>query len=390
VIGHSNPSGFLDGNVFPESQRWVYPSYVAERLEATYSAAELQTGMADLGLTTPDLRTVLSPSPIPSPYFGIFDLPPFDIKARPNEFHTNLAVPGARLSDVLEFNYGSIGECDPGSFRCLFHFAANSAPYFALVNPTGMWPSQLDIAAYLKPKWILVHIGSNDVTDFVDPAMFEINFRTMLNRLTYCNSDVQIIVANVEYSPNYPGKVTTAEADDLLGLSQGTSADLYFYSTGVFPAPEDRFNLYLFAGYLLGLGDLPPLETVADQIAREAYKDAYNRALKALTKEFGAIYWDNDKAAEKGVRKGIEVKIDDTNYQLTSDYGGGIFSFQGTHVGKTAHASAANEVIKNINAKTKSKLPEVDVNAVACTDLHVRRALGLPEDPTQFSCPESY
>jgi hypothetical protein len=33
-------------------------------------------------------------------------------------------------------------------------------------------------------------------------------------------------------------------------------------------------------------------------------------------------------------------------------------------------------------------LPKVDVNAVACTDLHVRRALGLGEDPDTFTCPE--
>ena len=97
VIGDSFPSGYHDANEFPESQRWVYPSYIAERLGATYSVPELRIGMASGGITAPDIRSVFSPTGfVMSPYFGMFDLPPIDEKAHPGELHPEPEIPVPR------------------------------------------------------------------------------------------------------------------------------------------------------------------------------------------------------------------------------------------------------------------------------------------------------
>lgn len=396
VIGHSFPSGYLDNNVFPESQRWVYPSYISERLWVTYSAPELQLGMAFVGLSTPDLRSSFSSTGlIMSPYHDILDLPPFDTKARPGERHTNLAVPGALLAQALQFDFVSQDDCKPGDAACIFHFAANTSPYSGIVIATGVWPSQVDIAVHIKPKWIIVNIGANDLYALVDPVTFANDFRSMLNRLTQCNRDAHILIMSVDGSSSAPGFVTADEADQVLGLSPGTSSLAYYESTGSFPESGDQFSLLPFTSFLTGIRPNPPtLITVADQKAIENYAEAYNREMQSMAEEFGAIYWDLNEWLQQQIGDGLEVSIDGIIYKLTHDYGGGLWSFQGTHVGKTVHAVTANGLIKKMNSEARKKdddacqMPLVDVDAVACTDLHVRRALGLTENSAEFTCPE--
>lgn len=396
VVGHSYPSGYHDANVHPESQRWVYPAYIAERLGATYAEPELGLGMAAGGATAPDLRSLFAETGlIMSPYHDVFDLPPYDTKARPEERHTNLAVPGALLSQALQFDFASVDACEVGHFACLFHFAANSSPYTDLVEATGTWPSQVDIAVYLKPRWILVNIGGNDVSARVDPVVFENSFREMLDRLTKCNSAARIIVANVQYSFAAPRNVTASEADQLLGLSPGTSSLAYYGAIGVIAGPEDLFPLMPFSYYLLGaLSTPPPLVTPAEQRILEELKETYNQSIQNLVKEFRMILWDADgNFKEFLLNDGLEVTIDGSQYQLTNDYGGGLWSFEGGHVGKTMHAWDANSIINILNQEAQGEgdsacvMPPVDVDAAACGDLHVRRALGLSENPDEFSCP---
>lgn len=407
VIGHSNPAGSTDLAHFAEAQKWVSASYVAERLGATYCVPELRAPVSvyalteTLGVVMPDLRTVRffsseSPATVPlrlpfpplpegleqSPYFGLLELPGIGgeepQKLRPEELHTNLAVGGATLAGV----HSGIQNA---ATHDLMHERQNGQPYFALDPPRS---SQLEIAELLEPKWIIIQIGEND-SEIVDPADFESDYRTMLMRLRAASPDAVIVCVDVAKEVGrMPDGVLISEADAFFGLAPGSIESLLDEDQPR-PVPGERIKFRSILLTMFGLGDPPPAEeryTEARLASVHARINAQNTAIATAAEEVGAITVAVNPWLDRLLAEGLTVEIDGTEHTLTAEYGGGLYTFDGGHYTKTGHAALADLIISTMNEQAGLDLPPVDLDAVACSDLHVRRALGLSE--SGFDCPD--
>lgn len=381
VIGDSFAAGMVDLGVFAQAQRWTHPSYVADRLGASYAAPEFAQFEVDAKLQdgTPiplfsDFRFLLKNPPlVPSPY-NIPPLPTVLNKQRPTEEHSNLAVPGETLAGALR---------GPNSAVTNFlHSLLNGEPYFDGFGG-GSSVSQVDIALALDPAptTVMVELGWNDLVQRddsgvwspTDPVEFDADYRELLAALHGDNPDALIIGANVPDVFRIPSNAPTpSEADAIFGLPDGTVSALLGS-----PAADSRFSVFALRLFLTGGGSPPPPLTALDLATADLLADAYNLTIQQATSDVGGVYVDRAAFFDALAADGLDVTIDEAVHHLDLSYGGGLISFDGVHPGNTWHALYANVIIAELNAALAMSMPPVDIDAVAVTDKHVLRALGL-------------
>jgi hypothetical protein len=385
VIGDSGAAGMVDMRQFSESQRWAYPTYVAHRLGAVYSTPELAQIEIDGELldgdldffAIPDLRTMFNPPLVPAPYDNPGLPYPFD-KQRPDEEHTNIAVPGATLAGAMNVN-------DQASDISVIHSILNKTPYFETVGG-GNAVSQLDIAIALDPAptTIIVDLGANDLLrttaqawNPVSPDVFDADYRMLMAMLRNDNPDALIIGINVPGDFRIGSLAPTAsEADEIYDRLAGTMSGLL----GA-PAADSRFQMLPLLSYLRGgdTGDpgAPQPITSADQADADKIADSYNQSIQLAINDIEGVYIDHAAFIGAIASDGLDVTIDGMAYHLDVSYGDGLKTLDGLHYTKTLHALFANYIIETLNTALSMAMPPVDVDAIAATDKHVLRALGL-------------
>jgi lysophospholipase L1-like esterase len=382
VIGDSLAAGMVDLRQFAESQRWAYPTYVANRLGMDYSVpemaqvevnGELRDGELDF-FSIPDLRSLFNSPLVLAPYDTPL-LPPVFIKQRPDEEHTNLAVPGATLAGAMNLD-------DMTSDIRFLHNIINERPYYDAFGG-GDPLSQLDIALALEPTptVIIVDLGANDLFGTsmqawnpVSPDVFGADYQTLIATLRNNNPEALIIGTNV---PDYFGvgnnAPTASEADQIYALPEGTVSGLLGG-----PAADSRFQMLPLLAFLRGDDPTAPqVITSADQVDAEIFADSYNRSIQLAMEDVGGVYIDRATFFEAVSSDGLNVTIEGKMYHLDLSYGGGLYSLDGLHPTKTLHALLANFIIEKLNTVLSMSMPSVDIDAIAATDKHVLRAIGL-------------
>jgi hypothetical protein len=291
-------------------------------------------------------------------------------RAKPNQEVRNLAVPGERLSSVFEAIdvEDAVGDAIDGDLR-----GRDIMKLVILGLPLrDDAVSQVSRARNLQPSTLLVWLGNNDVLGAAtrtnpegvpDPVVFGTQFRRLLNALA--DTGAPMVVANlpdvtgVAALRRAAGEVTTCRqggtvlpvaADDLLPITLDRSL-----------LPEPPCNRVLDSAEGAFVRDV--VQAVNVEIASAVADVEVNRGVPiALVDVFGLF--DDIR------RNGYDVR-GDGSVVLTSRYLGGIFTLDGIHPTRTAHALIANAFIDAMNAKFATAVPRVDVAGIAARDRFV-------------------
>jgi lysophospholipase L1-like esterase len=291
-------------------------------------------------------------------------------RSQPIRVVRNLAVPGEDTQSVFdEIGPGSIAKQlaagDTVDGRAVLKFLILGIP------PRADSVSQLSRAHDLRPTFLLVWIGSNDVLDMatetspgaaqLDPDEFGSRFSRLLDSLA--DTGAGMAVANL---PDVTGIAALRPAAG--EVTSCTQADGSLRPV----AADDLLSIDLPRSRL-------PVPSCADVLGPQ--ERAQVRAkIMAYNAQIAAVIADTEQ------RRGVEIAsvdafglfdtlraqgVDTTGdgvADLTTGYLGGIFSLDGIHPTRTGQAIIANAFIDAINQRFGDAIPRVNVARVASHD----------------------
>ena len=351
ALGDSLTAGFSSGSIVRTYQANSYPALIFRQ------ATGRTTGFEQPLVSEPGLPGVLklnsllpSPSITPTPGAG----QPINLNlARP---YDNLAVPGARLHDLLTKTQ-STSATDPTDL---------------ILRRLGF--TQLQQGLSFPPTFVSLWIGNNDalaaatsgiVIDGVTlttAEQFDAEFRTVAGAIA--STGAKMVIANIPNVTSIPfvtaisrfvtlpnGQVIT-----LIGPNGPLQAGDFVLLTASAEIAQGR-------GLPAGIGTGQPLSDAAVLSAAEAAAiqdriNHYNATITAVVNERGAAFVDVNAALRQLATTGVHVGgITYSSSFLT----GGIFGYDGVHPGAFGYAYVANLFIDAINAKFGGDIPEVDL-----------------------------
>ncbi len=377
VVGDSILAGFSSGGLVGRSdagQIHSAPAFVARR--------------ARVGLPQP-----LMSAPGVPPQLMIVDangngqLDPGDVRrtdssigsrARPVRTARNLAVPGEDSESVFQ-------EIDPASVvrrlirgdsvhgRDLLKFLILGVP------PRSGDVSQVTRARDLRPGFVMVWLGNNDVLDMAtstnpaavgDPAQFGRRFRRLLDELA--DTAAPMAVANL---PDVTGIAALRRAaGEVTSCRQGDGSLRPVAADELLSIDLERSQLPIPACNAI----LGPAEQAQVRATILAFNAEIAAAIAEVEQRRGVAVAPVDMFAffDQARAQGIDVDGDGAS-ELTTGYLRGLFSLDGIHPTRTGNALIANAFITAINQRLGEAIPPVDVARVAALD----RLVGNPFRP---------
>jgi hypothetical protein len=371
VVGDSVLAGFASGGLVrrgPMGQRDSAPALIARQ---TGVSLQLPT-MSKPGFPPPliivdkNKNRVLDPGEVRRRARGI------GFRSQPGRVAHNLAVPGERVSTVLDaVDVGEVAtDALTGDARGR---DIMKAVIVGLPLEDGS-VSQITRMREIGPTFLMVWLGNNDILGSVTranpaagvatPAEFATNYRNLLNALA--DTGAPIAVANIPDVTELPvlrraaGEVTSCRAED--GSVRPVNAD-------------DLLSIRMDRSLL----PVPPCGRVLDSAEQAFVRDtviAFNveiaSAVADVEQRRGVPIALVDAFAifDGFARQGFDVR-GDGSLVLTTRYLGGLFTLDGVHPGRTAHAIIANAFIDAMNAKLGSTIAHIDVASVAARDRFV-------------------
>ena len=383
-IGDSILSGFTDGCLVDYGQNDSMGAIVARAAGATYQQPII--GRPGLG---PCMYLIsLAPSFGNRPNTGV---PTNSTLARP---YNNLSVPGFKIADAVNTNPTT---------------AAGGLTYIIL---RGLG-TQLQQAASLKPTFLLMYLGNNDVLGAATSAT-AIEGLT-LTPMASVNANLDTIFSTMKTAQGGTGKGLVVTVPDVASIPFVTTVSpmLGIYPTGTpgiggqpiyalydtcpagvpaCPVPAGSYLTLLAAGYLqAGYGIpcavLPPTDPrqancnkpLPDNLSISAagitpgvvLTPAEIAAIRARTGEINAALIAKGTAAGYKVWDAAavfaDVKANGRNYGgLAAPIGtaflsGGFFGYDGVHPTSIGYAIGADDIIQTINYYYGNNLPRVNM-----------------------------
>src|SRR5262245_1351420 len=291
-------------------------------------------------------------------------------RKRPVRVARNLAIPGEDMVSVFDEIRPDViasrlvdGQAVEG--RDVLKFLELGLPF------RSDSVSQLTRARDLRPTFVMVWIGNNDVLDMamrtnpdavtLDATEFGRRFRRLLDELADTGADMAVgnlpDVTGVAALRHAAGEVTSCRQAD------GTLRPV---------ATDDLLSIDLSRSEL----PVPPCTDVLGPTER----DLVRAKIVAFNAEIAVAIADTEQ------RRGVEIASVDTfglfdqlrqqgvdvdgngAPDLTTGYLGGIFSLDGIHPTRTGDAVIANAFIASINQRFGDTIPPVDVARVAAHD----------------------
>jgi hypothetical protein len=355
ALGDSLTAGFSSGGLVETLQRTSYPALIAR--QAGVGDAFAQPLVSEPGI--PPLLELRSLAPLviaPRPGVGA----PLNLGLpRP---YNNLAVPGARTSDVL---------------HRVTH--PTNVLYDVILRGIG---TQVQQAASFPPTFAVVWAGNNDVlgaavsgividgVTLTRRAVFEGDYRAIVGTLAAVGAQLALAtlpdVTAIPYVTTVPPVVINPATGEpvLIGGEPvfliGPAGPLTFADRVLLPAAALLAQGIGIPAQLGGSGQPLPDDVVLDAAeiaAIVARTNELNAVIRAVAQERGAALVDihaifREIAAHGHRVGGIELRAD----FLT----GGIFSYDGVHPTAFGYALVANAFIDTINAQFGARIPPVD------------------------------
>jgi lysophospholipase L1-like esterase len=358
AIGDSLTAGFMSGSLFVGAQRNSYPALI-------YRQATGQTA----GFEQPLVSEPGIPGQLELRSLAPLIIAPKSGQAQPTNLtlprpYNNLAVPGAKLRDVLVTHTGGLHDLvlRPSAFQ----------------NTTALQQAML-----YNPTFVTIWIGNNDVlaaatsgvvvegVTLTSAAQFEMDFRTLVSTLASTNARMAIAtIPDVTVIPfvNTLSRFVPNPATGQPVLVNGQPVPL-IGPNGQLVA-GDRVLLTASALLAQGIG-VPaalggtgnPLPDTAVLSASEvatisARVQAFNTIIRTVANERNAALVDTNAMLNRAAQGQVGVGgIAFTPAFLT----GGIFSYDGVHPTAIGYAIVANEFIRAINDRFDAEIPLVNL-----------------------------
>ena len=368
VIGDSVLAGFASGGLVRRGrmgQRDSAPALIARQARVSLPQPYMSRPGFPPPVTIEDKNHngVLDPGEIRRRGRGI------GFRSQPGRDARNIAVPGERVSTVFDTVSIAdvIGDAIAGDAKGRDVMKA----VIVGLPPQDESVSQVSRARDLNPSLLLVWLGNNDILGSVtraDPsagvatvAEFGTQYRRLLDALA--DTGAPMVIANIPDVTGLPvlrraaGEVTSCRAED------GTVRPV---------ATTDLLSIRMDRALL----PVPPCARVLDSAEQAFVRETIN----AFNLEIAAAALDTEQ------RRGVPVALVDAfglfdqftqpgvdvrgngSLVLTTRYLGGLFTLDGVHPTRTAHAVIANAFIDAMNARFGTALAHVNVAAVAARD----------------------
>jgi lysophospholipase L1-like esterase len=281
---------------------------------------------------------------------------------------TDLAVPGAFLNDVAN----TVPLVNPAPGQQQLNQLVLGFPGLGYGNAY----SQATQAIKAQPTTIFLWIGNNDAliaditgspASMTSVANFTTQFQALMTQLT-TQTPAHLVIANI---PDVTAVPYLQPAALILGeYSAATGIPVATLSALLGIVPGDYVNptgLAQITAILSGT-QAPPLTdagvlSAAEAATVKAQVTAFNQVIAANAPS-GATLVDINGLFKQVTASGLTIN----GYTGTATFLGGFFSLDGIHPTNTGYAVVANSFIDALNTSTGSKIPDVNLSAVAAAD----------------------
>jgi lysophospholipase L1-like esterase len=346
ALGDSLTAGFASGSINRKFQQNSYPALIFRQATGRTSGFEQPL------VSEPGLPGILRlNSLLPTASIGATPGAGQPVNLNLPRPYDNLAVPGARLHDLLTKTQ-STSATDPTDL---------------ILRRLGF--TQLQQGLSLQPTFVSLWIGNNDAlaaatsglviegVTLTPAAQFDTEYRQVAAAIA--STGARMAIANI---PN----VTTIPFVTTLGRTVTIGGQTVTLNGPNGPLQPGDFVL-LTAGAEISQGrGLPGQPALSDGVVLSASEAAtiqnrinsYNATISAVATERGAALVDSNAMLQRLATTGIPVGgINYTSAFLT----GGVFSYDGVHPTAFGYAFIANQFIAAINARFDGDIPPVNL-----------------------------
>ncbi|MFD2569704.1 SGNH/GDSL hydrolase family protein [Spirosoma soli] len=391
AVGNSLTAGFADGGLYREGQLNSYPNILAGQFKTVGGGDFIQPLFLDTQANGSGYRKLVKVPSLTNPATLLTSFvtvapgaarggmttstPSAPLLTKFTGVNQNLGVPGIQVANVLSPGYGS---------------TAGNAYYERLVADPVITYFQYVSNNLNGATFFSCWLGNNDVLAYalsggaVAPTstdLFTTNFTAMMNKLTEGNRKgvvigipnittaplfstitVALVLAQINATVNPPTPITALFIQTPNGVRATQSGDLLLLSNLTDYATIGSTTIGTKQGPY-GLSPTNPLPTQlvldAGEVATLTAKTKeFNDIMKAQADAKGAAYVDpNSVLGQVASPDGLTQN----GIKYTASFiQGGVFSLDGIHLTPAGYALMANEIIKGINAKYGSTIPQVN------------------------------
>ena len=362
AIGDSLGAGFSSGSLHIDGQALSYPSLIS--LQARGPIPFEQPLVSAPGI--PNILTLMSLSPLTiAPVTG--QGAPINLNLpRP---YDNMAVPGARIGDVVRTRAGGLHDL--------------------VLRGLG---TQLELVAALQPTFVSIWIGNNDVlaaatsgividgVTLTPAAQFEADLRTIVGTMGAVGVQGMAIatipsVVSIPYVTTLPPVLVDPATSQPVLINGnlvpliGPDGPLGLGDHVLLPASAALAQGIGIPAALGGTGQ--PLSdgdvlSASETATVEARREELNAIIRTVASEAGAAVVDVSAIFDQVLQRGVLLG----GITLTTDFlTGGLFSYDGVHASPIGYAISANAFIDAINATYGGQIPAVPLEPFLMGDL---------------------
>lgn len=353
-LGDSLTAGSQNGSLLDIQQVNSYPALLA---------TQLNTPITLPLLAAPGVPSVLELS-----------LNPLGLKFAPGKSAgrddasvqpTDLAVPGAFLTDILDITPSNTGDPatqyilgEPGLSQGL---SLSQAQWAARLQPTTivLWAGNVEAIA-------AVQVGST--ANLTSAATFAAQYTHLITWFTK-NTNAHLILLNVPDVTTVPYLISAQQAATIAAGTIGVDPDYFYALWGV--SPDDYLNATGLQSAINMISDpsrapLKPGTWLApsDIALLQSTVIAYNQAIAQQATQVNATLVDMHAALLDLAQNGTTINGTPVSFQ----YLGGVFSLDGVHPSNTGYALVANAILQSLNTGLKTSYPLVDLGPIAAAD----------------------
>ncbi|QKZ14590.1 SGNH/GDSL hydrolase family protein [Spirosoma sp. KUDC1026] len=379
AVGNSLTAGYADGGVYRESQLNSYPNILAGQFKTVGGGDFIQPLFTEAqanGSGYIRLRKL----PASATSLPTFDTTKTQLAVRGltsngtplytlfTDANQNLGVPAIKVADIRTAGYGS-SMGNPYFERLVTNKAATYLQYVSS-NLNGAtffscWLGNNDALLYAVSGGMGAENTSNGLTS---TALFTTNFTAAMDTLTKgSRKGVVVSIPNIVQAPYFT--TVTAQVNALVasqgrtglaiqtknGVRLSTAGDYFLLSVAPF------FNTFLAQGVGLSAANPVPDRFVLDASEVQTLNTRigeFNAIMKSQADAKGAAFVDINSIFQQITQSGGYVQ---NGITYTAAYiQGGAFSLDGIHLTPAGYALIANEIIKGINSKYSSTVPQVN------------------------------
>ena len=282
---------------------------------------------------------------------------------------TDLAVPGAYVNDVMN----TVPLVNPAPGQQQLNQLVLGYPGLGY----GLALSQSAQAIAAQPTTIFLWIGNNDAliaditgstASMTSVANFTTQYTALITQLTTM-TPAHLVIGNIPDVTQVPyltpAALVLAEASQQSGLPTSVLSLILGIVPGNYVNPTGTAQvlpilLQQQKGPITDAGVLSAAEVVVVQ----AQVNAFNQVIAAQAQAAGATLVDINALFKQVTASGLTIN----GYTGTAAFLGGFFALDGIHPTNTGYAVVANTYIDTMNSKIGTKIPDVNLSAVAAAD----------------------